>query len=378
MIKKIRLLQVIPSMGIGGAETGCKYLGNYVAKRSEFSAILTSGGSQLNFLSKDVRIFKRSLSKNIFTILFNIFYIYKIIKQNNINIVHARSRAPAWSCYFACKLSKTKFVTTFHGTYNFNSSLKKFYNSIMIKSDLVIAGSNFIEKHIKSNYVFKNSLQVIKRGIDTSYFDSTTISQNEKDNLRKQVGFSNKNFLVLLPGRLTEWKGQSIFIEAANYLKKNNQLSNIFFIILGGSKGKEKYQKRLNDLVYSYKLVDKVRFLNSTNNMPLSYAFVNLVVSTSVEPEAFGRVSVEAQAMQKPVLASDLGGSKETIINKKTGWLIEPGNSEQLAKKILDISKMDNSILLSIGFQGRENVLENYTKDQMCLKTLEIYESLVY
>ena len=378
MIKKIRLLQAIPSMGIGGAETGCRHVADYVSEHCELSSILTSGGSQLSSIGKNVKIFKWPVSKNIFMLLINVVYIFFLIKKNNINIVHARSRGPAWSCYLACKLAGVKFVTTFHGTYNFSSSIKKYYNSIMIKSDHIIAGSNFILNHIKSNYKMNSPISVIKRGIDEQYFNSSNIQEQDKETLRKEMGFSNKNFLVLLPGRLSSWKGQILFIEAANYLKTQKKLSNIFFIILGDSQGRHDYESDLQKLILSYKLVDKVRLVKPLKNMALAYAFANLVVSASIEPEAFGRVSIEAQAMEKPILASAIGGSIETVIDKKTGWLFKSNSTEDLADNIYNISKMEESALKIVGAEGRRNVSENYTKDKMCLKTLEIYDSLVY
>lgn len=377
MNKKIRLLQVIPDMGTGGAETGCKHIAEYISSTCEFSSIMTSGGSQLDSISKNVKIFKWPTSKNIFFIIFNIFFILFLIFKYKINIVHARSRGPAWSCYFACKLSNTKLVSTFHGTYNFKSDIKKFYNSIMIKSDRVIAGSNFILNHIHSNYNSKINIDLVKRGIDESYFSPSQIQELEKDNLRKQMGFSDKNFLVLLPGRLTNWKGQKLFIESAIILKKQDQLSNIFFIILGDSQGRIQYENNLRDLIESNKMIDKIRIVKPMQNMPLAYAFSDLIVSASIEPEAFGRVSVEAQSMEKPILSSAIGGSLETIKPEKTGWLFDHNSKEDLAKNIYNISKMSKAALQSLGKEGRKNVIENYTKDKMCLKTLEIYQSLV-
>jgi len=377
MNKKIRLLQVIPDMGTGGAETGCKHIAEYISSTCEFSSIMTSGGSQLDSISKNVKIFKWPTSKNIFFIIFNIFFILFLIFKYKINIVHARSRGPAWSCYFSCKLSNTKLVSTFHGTYNFKSDIKKFYNSIMIKSDRVIAGSNFILNHIHSNYNSKINIDLVKRGIDESYFSPSQIQEIEKDNLRKQMGFSDKNFLVLLPGRLTNWKGQKLFIESAIILKKQDQLSNIFFIILGDSQGRIQYENSLRDLIESNKMIDKIRIVKPMQNMPLAYAFSDLIVSASIEPEAFGRVSVEAQSMEKPILSSAIGGSLETIRPEKTGWLFDHNSKEDLAKNIYNISKMSKPALQSLGKEGRKNVIENYTKDKMCLKTLEIYQSLV-
>ncbi len=378
MIKKIRLLQVIPSMGIGGAETGCRHVADYVAEHCDFSSVLTSGGSQINLFNNKVKIFRWPVSKNLIMILINIFFIFFLIKKNRINIVHARSRGPAWSCLIACKISGAKFVTTFHGTYNFNSSIKKYYNSIMVKSDIVITGSNFILDHIKSNYETTKLVRLVKRGIDENYFDPFNVENAEKEKIRKEMGFSDQNFLVLLPGRLTNWKGQKIFIEAANFLKMQDKLSNIFFIILGDSQGRNSYVTELHSLISKYKLVDKVRIIKPMNNMPLAYSFVNLVVSASIEPEAFGRVSIEAQAMQKPILASSIGGSIETIIEGETGWLFKASSVEDLAENIYKISKKEKSEIEKIGLKGRQNVCENFTKTKMCLKTLEIYESLVY
>jgi len=378
MIKKIRLLQVIPSMGIGGAETGCRHVADYVAEHCDFSSVLTSGGSQINLFNNKVKIFRWPVSKNLIMILINIFFIFFLIKKNKINIVHARSRGPAWSCLIACKISRVKFVTTFHGTYNFNSSIKKYYNSIMVKSDVVITGSNFILDHIQSNYETTKSVQLVRRGIDENYFDPFNVESSEKEKIRKDMGFSEQNFLVLLPGRLTNWKGQKIFIEAANFLKMQDKLSNIFFIILGDSQGRSSYETELHNLISKYKLVDKVRIIKPMNNMPLAYSFVNLVVSASIEPEAFGRISIEAQAMQKPILASSIGGSIETIIQGETGWLFKASSVEDLAENIYKISKKEKSEIEKIGLMGRKNVCENFTKTKMCRKTLEIYESLVY
>lgn len=378
MIKKIRLLQVIPNMGIGGAETGCRHVADYVAEHCDFSSVLTSGGSQINLFNNKVKIFRWPVSKNLIMILINIFFIFFLIKKNKINIVHARSRGPAWSCLIACKISGVKFVTTFHGTYNFNSSIKKYYNSIMVKSDVVITGSNFILDHIQSNYETTKSVQLVRRGIDENYFDPFNVESSEKEKIRKDMGFSEQNFLVLLPGRLTNWKGQKIFIEAANFLKMQDKLSNIFFIILGDSQGRSSYETELHNLISKYKLVDKVRIIKPMNNMPLAYSFVNLVVSASIEPEAFGRISIEAQAMQKPILASSIGGSIETIIQGETGWLFKASSVEDLAVNIYKISKKEKSEIEKIGLMGRKNVCENFTKTKMCRKTLEIYESLVY
>ena len=378
MSANIRLLQIIPNMDIGGAETGCLHVADYISKQNGFSAILTSRGKLLELIDDEkIKIFKWPINKNIFLILFNIFYIFLIIKIYKINIVHARSRAPAWSAYFASKLAMIKFVTTFHGTYNFKSKIKKFYNSIMVKSNYVIAGSNFILNHIHSNYNIKTNSSVVKRGIDEKFFSKKNISDDEVKKLKNKLMIKDGKFIILLPGRLTYWKGQKLFIEALNILNQKNLLTNVQALIVGGHQGRLNFKEELIGLMKKYQLENHLIIAHGLKKMPVAYSISNLILSTSIEPEAFGRVSVEAQSMEKPILASDIGGSLETVINNKTGWLFKNNDANDLAEKIRMIIQTDQNVLDLIGRQGRKNVKENYTRDLMVSRTLEIYKSLV-
>ena len=265
--------------------------------------------------------------------------------------------------------------------YNINSTFIAYGTEVFQNPDINILKAYNLRKNTYNLIIARiepeNNIDVIKRGVDENYFSSSQVQEVEKENLRKEMGFSDKNFLVLLPGRLTSWKGQKLFVESAVILKELDQLSNIFFIILGDNQGRTRYENDLRNLIETNKMVDKIRIVKPMKNMPLAYAFSDLIVSASTEPEAFGRVSVEAQSMEKPILSSAIGGSLETIKNEKTGWLFENNNKEDLAKNIYNISKMNKSVLQSVGKEGRKNVIENYTKDKMCLKTLEIYQSLV-
>ena len=222
MSSKLKVLQVIPKLGYGGAETGCYDIAHYLPENNCESFIATSGGELLKFIDKKkVKIIKLPLhSKNPFLIIINSIALIVVILLNNISIVHARSRAPAWSCWLATKITGRKFVTTFHGTYNFDSVIKKFYNSVMVRSDLIIAGSNFIFSHIKENYSKyinnKKKLLVIFRGINVDYFDSTTKIYSDEKKLLTKWEIEKDKKILLLPGRLTSWKGQEIFIEAIN------------------------------------------------------------------------------------------------------------------------------------------------------------------
>ena len=382
MSSKLKVLQVIPKLGYGGAETGCYDLAHYLYENNCNSYIVTSGGPLLKFVNKKkVKLIKLPVhSKNPLLILINSLLISLIIIFCNINIVHARSRAPAWSCLIASKITRTKFVTTFHGTYNFKGELKKFYNSVMIRSDLIIAGSNFIFQHIKQNYdVYlsdKKKLLCIFRGINTDYFDPSTTFEADEDKLFKSWELIIGKKIILLPGRLSTWKGQEMFLEALN--KVNIQLGNESFIavILGSNQGRDLYKKKLIRLVEQYRLTNQIRFIDHCKNMPLAYKISDMVVSTSIEPEAFGRVAVEAQSMQKIILASNIGGSNETIVNGKSGILFEAGNSDDLSKKIIQVMNMDLNELSKMGNYGRENVIKKFNVEKMCFSTYSEYKKL--
>ena len=384
MSSKIKVLQVIPRLGYGGAETGCYDIAHYLSENNCKSYIITSGGELIKFINKKkVKLIRLPVqSKNPIIMLFNTVIISLIILFFNINIVHARSRAPAWSCFIATKITGRKFVTTFHGTYNFKSKLKKFYNSVMVRSDLIIAGSNFIFSHINSNYgdfilKGKRKLLVIFRGINTNYFHYKKILPIKIDKFSKQYNIDRNKFIILLPGRLTPWKGQVLFIEALKFLLEKQNIPSLEAIILGGDQGRNVYKKKLVGLVQQYRLNKIVKFIEHCEEMPVAYRIANLVISSSIEPEAFGRVSVEAQSMEVPIIASNAGGSTETIVDKKTGFLFKSGDPQALADTIEMVMQMDYNSLKSIGFEGRKNVLKKFDVDKMCYTTFTEYKKLI-
>jgi len=383
MPTKLKVLQVIPRLGYGGAETGCYDIAHYLYENDCKSYLITSGGELTKFIDKKkVKLIRLPVqSKNPIIMFFNTIMISLIILFFNINIVHARSRAPAWSCFLATKMTRRKFVTTFHGTYNFKSKLKKFYNSVMVRSDLIIAGSNFIFSHINENYSeylnTNKKFLVIFRGINTDYFDPTTTLEKDEDELFKLWELKVGKKIILFPGRLTSWKGQEMFLEAIN--KVNIQLGHDAFIavILGSDQGRDLYKKKLIRLVEQYRLTNQIKFIENCKNMPVAYKISNFIVSASIEPEAFGRISVEAQSMQKPILASNIGGSKETIIDDKTGILFEAGNPEDMARKIIQLFNLDESTLNQMGIEGRKNVINKFNVEKMCFSTYSEYKKLI-
>ena len=384
MKKKIKVLQVIPKLDYGGAETGCYDLAHFLPEQGCKSFIVTSGGVLLKFIKKEkVKVFRLPVqSKNPILILFNAIIISLIILIYNINIIHARSRAPAWSCLIATKITSRKFVTTFHGTYNFSNRFKKFYNSVMVRSHLIIAGSNFIFSHINENYgdFFlnrKRKLLVIFRGINANYFNPQKISLSKIEKFSKKNSIDRNKFIILLPGRLSFWKGQKIFIEALKLLSEQNNNQPFEGIIIGDDQGRSVYKKQLIALVERYRLKKIIKFIDHCDEMPVAYKIANLVCSCSSEPEAFGRVSVEAQSMGIPIVASDIGGSTETIVKDKTGFLFKSGDSNALTNAIIMVMQKDYNSLKSIGFEGRKNILKKFDVDKMCHTTFTEYKKLI-
>ena len=383
MSSNINVLQVIPKLGYGGAETGCYDIAHYLPENNCKSFIVTSGGELTKFIDKKkVKLIRLPVqSKNPILIFFNSIILIGIILFFNITIVHARSRAPAWSCLLATKLTRRKFVTTFHGTYNFSGKLKKLYNSVMVRSDLIIAGSNFIFSHIKENYsdllTIKKKFLVIFRGINVDYFDPSSKLEEDEKKLLTKWEINKEKKIILVPGRLTSWKGQEMLIEAINLTKVELGYEAFHLVILGSHQGRDLYKKKLIRITEQYRLTNQIKFIDQCKDMALAYKVSDIVISPSIEPEAFGRVAVEAQSMEKLIIASNIGGSNETIINEKTGFLFEAGDINSLSKKIIQAITMDESSLKLMGKEGRKNIIKKFNVEKMCFSTYSEYKRLV-
>ena len=251
----------------------------------------------------------------------------------------------------------------------------------MLRSKLTIAGSNFIFSHISENYSKyldkRKKLRVIFRGINIDYYNQKNLSILKQEKLKKEWGLLQDKFTILMPGRLTYWKGHEKLIEALNILIEDYNNSNFQAVILGHDQGRKVYKKKLIDLVQRYRLGKKIKFINHCNEMPLAYSLADVVVSASIEPEAFGRVSVEAQAMGKPIIASNLGGSKETVLNGKSGFLYKHDDPRELAKIFNDVLELDQDTLNSIGNEGRKNITKKFDVEIMCNSTLREYKKLL-
>ncbi|OUW63489.1 MAG: glycosyl transferase family 1 [Pelagibacteraceae bacterium TMED201] len=383
MSSNLKVLQVIPRLGYGGAETGCYDIAHYLPEYNCESFIVTSGGDLIKYVDKKkVKLIKLPVhSKNPILIFFNAIALLIIILFHNIQIVHARSRAPAWSCLLATKITGRKFVTTFHGTYNFKSKIKKLYNSVMVRSDLIIAGSNFIFSHIKENYSefldTKKKFLVIFRGINIDYFDPTTKVENEENKLLKTWEINENKKIILMPGRLTYWKGQELFLEAINLVNIQLGYQAFYAVILGDDQGRDLYKKKLVRVTEQFRITKQVKFIDNCKDMALAYKVADIIVSASIEPEAFGRVSVEAQSMQKIIIASNLGGSNETVIDEKTGYLFKSGDAKSLSEKILKVLNLDEITIKSLGIEGRKNIINKFNVEKMCFSTYSEYKKLI-
>ena len=378
MQEKPNILQVIPTLNISGAEQGCFDVANYLTKNGFTSNVVTSSGYRIDQLKKNGSIVNKIPvhSKNPVTIIFNIFRILKIVEKNNINIIHARSRAPAWSCYFVAKIARIKFITTFHGTYNFNNKIKKFYNSIMLRSDYVIAISEFIYNEIKTKYAYsKKNISVISRGIDIKYLDPSKIDYKKVNNFLKDLNLEKNSIKLVLPGRVSGWKGHKIAIEAMTYLREKS--SKDFVLLLVGPTDNLKLKNNLLRKINELKLENRVKFIGPSKEMDLVYSTADIVLSCSTDPEAFGRIPVEAQAMGKVIIASNHGGHRETIINGLSGFLYPPLNPIELANSI--IKAISNEIYLDEQYKikRRQIILDNFTDLNMCQKTLEVYNKVL-
>ncbi len=360
----MRILQITAALEQGGVERGTVEMAAFIVSQGGQSFVASQGGRMVKELEEGgTRHFLLPLaSRNPLTILYSAWQLRKIIRREKIELLHARSRAPAWAAYFAGKMTGVKMVTTFHGTHRIQNSVKKWYNSVMVRGVRVIAISQFIKNHILQNYIANEDvIDVAPRGFNPTLFDPGLISAEQRQALKQQLGLAAGIAVVSLPGRLTRWKGQILFLEALAQIKDLEWQA----LLIGGGGTKTAYVKELKMTVEKLGIADRVLFVGSQEDIVPYYAISDLVVSASTEPEAFGRVAVEAQAMAKPIIASAHGGSLETVKDGETGWLFNHGDSADLADK-LRIALSGDVDLTRVGISGRQWVAENYTIDKMC------------
>lgn len=373
----VTVLQVLPALGgSGGVERGTVEIAGCISAQGWRSLVASSGGARVYQLQRAgaEHIELPLHSKNPLTIYANIAKLEKLIKAQGIDLVHVRSRAPAWSAYYACKRTDTAFVTTFHGTYSVGSAFKRAYNSVMTRGDRVIAISKFIAGHLKQMYgVAGEKIRVIHRGVDLDSFNSALVNAERVITLAQSWRLDDGYPVLMLPGRLTRWKGQSVFIEAIAALGRKD----IRCVLVGSDQGRSGYRKELERLIEANGLNSVVRIVDHCDDMPAAYMMADVVVSASTDPEAFGRVVVEAQALGRPVVAPDHGGACETIIDGETGWLFPPGDKMALAAAMQKALDLDDDGRRAFAAKAAKSVSEHFSKDLMCAKTLSVYREVL-
>lgn len=386
--KELVVMQILPSLQSGGVERGTIDIAKALKKEHIESLVVSSGG-QLTHQLSEAEIKHITLpvhSKNPFVIYSNIQKIVKLIEEFKVTVVHVRSRAPMWSAYYACKKTNTKLVSTVHGTYSVKFwkwekfAPKVFYNAIMLRADAIIVVSNFIKEYLMQNYHKKNQvfdeetlgkITVIQRGVDLNYFNSDRVSKSRVINLIQKWNLPEDRKIIMLPARFTEWKGHEFLIEALTKVK-----SDFCCILVGSDHGHKNFRKKIENIVTKSNLDGKVKVVGVCQDMPAAYAVSHLVICSSVRPEAFGRIAIEAQAANKIIIATNIGGSLETILDEKTGFLVEVGDSDKLAELIDKVLGFNEEELKKIGNAGRTHVEENFSSQKMCKKTIEVYRSV--
>ena len=373
--KQISLLQVLPHLNSGGMVSGAIEVSNFLKKKGGNSIIVSSGGFREKEVLRNGGIFIDLPvdTKNPFSIYKNKKRLIKLIKKYNVNIIHARSRAPAWSAYWASKVSEIPFITTFHGTYGTENLFKKKYNSVMVKGDYVIAISKFIKMHIKKEYNKVDNVFVIPRGINENIFSPEKVSAERIISAAKKMKTDEFQKTILMPGRLTSWKGHEIAIRSLSLIKEHN----IKLVILGDLQKRFKYKRYLENLVFHLGLNNKVLFLEETRDLPSFMMLADLVISCSTKPEAFGRTILEAQAMGRPVLAFNHGGSVELINENKNGILSPALDIDIFAENILKSLSLSMKDRKKISKESVEKVNSKYLTSMMCKKTISLYKSLI-
>lgn len=370
------ILQVVPALVSGGVERGTLEIANKIAHLGYNSIVISSGGPLVDKLitQGSLHIDMNVASKNPFVIWMNAKRIASVIKEYRVDIIHARSRAPAWSCYLAAKWSNIPLITTFHGVYNFKSFFKKLYNSIMTRGDRVIAVSNFVKDHIIHNYsADEKKITVIHRGVDQNHFSEQNVSSEQKEKFKQKYNVPKDTPVILLPSRMTRWKGQSVLVEALNKIKHLN-----FYCIMAGDLGKHfAYVQGLKEQIAKYKIQNKVQLFGVEPNIRSLYGIADIILSTSIEPEAFGRTVIEGQAMEKLVIATKIGGPMETIEDGQTGFLVEPGDADALAAKIEHaLSILGTQDAKFITSCARKHASEDFSLDRMLSKVMAVYDEV--
>lgn len=385
--KRPTILQIIPELDTGGAELSAVEIAEAIVRAGGRALVLSEGGRLAPRIAASGGEFLpfAAATKNPIRLLWNAQAIRRIVANEGVDLVHARSRAPAWSAMLAARRAGKPFVTTYHGAYNEKTSLKRIYNSVMAKGDTVIANSRYTKRLIEERYgTPSDRIRVIYRGVDGTAFDPAAISDERKAALRTRLRAAADTRVIIQPARLTNWKGQSTVIEAARLLEQQGRLGNSLIVLAGDAQGRDSYLERLEREITHARLAGKVILPGHMDDIPAALAIAHLAIVASIEPEAFGRVATEAQAMGCPVIATNIGAPPETVAavpaveaRDTTGWLVPPGDADKLAAAMDEALSLSPEARAALGTRARARAIGQFSLDSMRRDTLDVYDRLL-
>ncbi|PIB93375.1 glycosyltransferase family 4 protein [Caulobacter sp. FWC2] len=375
------LLQVTPELETGGAEQTTIDVAHAVVAQGGKALVATKGGRMASRLEADGGRLAQmpAHTKNPLVMLGNAARLIDLIRREKVSLVHARSRAPAFSALWAAHATKVPFVATYHGVYNAKSNLKRWYNAVMTKGDLVIANSEYTREHvIREHNIAPEKVVAIPRGVDLTRFEPGVVSADRIAALRQAWGVPDgeRRLKVLLAGRLTRWKGQALMIEAMTLLKARGE-DRVLLLLAGDDQGRKAYRAELEAAIAAAGLQDAVKLVGHCDDMPAAYLLADLAIAPSLEPEAFGRTAVEPQVMGRPAMASDHGATRETILPGETGWLVAPGDAQAWADALLEACEIGAAGRQTLGQAARLRARRLYSVDAMCEATLKVYAQIL-
>lgn len=378
--QKPAILQIVPKLETGGAERSTIDMAAAIVADGCAALVVSEGGrmvAELNAVGGE-HITMRAASKSPSTILANAQRLARLIRARNVKLIHARSRAPAWSALIAARLTGIPFIATHHGLYGAKNALKRWYNSVMVRGAAVIATSETTANHIRREYRGRECrIVVIPRGIDSTAFDPAGVSPDRIAVLRTGWGVTDDDVVVLLPGRLTRMKGQLVLVNAMRRMKETGTLDGLFAVLAGDAQGRNAYAAEVAMAIAQAGLKDRIVVAGHVSDMAAAYLASDVALSASTYAESFGRTPVEAGAMGKPVIATGHGGALETVVSNETGLLTPPGDAAALAAALEQMLAMGEGGRRAMGAAGRAHVLGRYTREHMCATTLALYHELM-
>lgn len=370
------VMQVLPALTSGGVEQGVIDINAAIVKAGGQSIVVSSGGIRVHEITRagGLHIELPVHSKNPLTMWRNISALRRIIRNHQVDLIHACSRAPAWSATRAVEGTGARFVTSCHAAHKVSGKLKRLYNSAIAKGERVIAVSHFLADYLEQNYaVDPNMIRVIHRGLPVEKFHPNAVTPDRLINVTKDWRIPDGASVVMLPGRISRIKGHMFLLDALEQLNRKD----LFCLFVGSDHGNHSYRKELEDYIAKKGMEGSVRIVTDCKDMPAAYMISTMVVAPSLVPEGFGRIPVEAQAMGRPVIATDHGGARETIIRDDTGWLVTPGDVGQLAAAMDEAMSLSGKERALLATRAMSHVAEYFTVEKMCAETLDVYAELL-